>query len=80
VLFPFIARHFVDGKNELWRDAAGRSGQCRSTALRAMPILRLSRARRKMRCDELVIRSKHGRLSVRFSIRCRRRIIARLPA
>jgi galactose mutarotase-like enzyme len=23
VLFPFIARHFVDGKNELWRDAAG---------------------------------------------------------
>ena len=23
VLFPFIARHFVDGKNELWRDAEG---------------------------------------------------------
>ena len=23
VLFPFIARHFVDGKNELWRDADG---------------------------------------------------------
>jgi aldose 1-epimerase len=23
VLFPFIARHFVDGKNEFWRDAAG---------------------------------------------------------
>src|SRR5271156_2844665 len=23
VLFPFIARHFVDGKNELWRDAIG---------------------------------------------------------
>lgn len=23
VLFPFLARHFVDGKNELWRDAAG---------------------------------------------------------
>jgi galactose mutarotase-like enzyme len=23
VLFPFIARHFVDGKNELWRDATG---------------------------------------------------------
>jgi len=23
VLFPFIARHFVDGKNELWRDEAG---------------------------------------------------------
>jgi aldose 1-epimerase len=23
VLFPFIARHFVDGKNELWRDASG---------------------------------------------------------
>jgi galactose mutarotase-like enzyme len=23
VLFPFIARHFVDGKNELWRDAGG---------------------------------------------------------
>jgi len=23
VLFPFIARHFVDGKNELWKDAAG---------------------------------------------------------
>jgi galactose mutarotase-like enzyme len=23
VLFPFIARHFVDGKNELWRDAKG---------------------------------------------------------
>lgn len=23
VLFPFIARHFVDGKNELWRDKAG---------------------------------------------------------
>jgi galactose mutarotase-like enzyme len=23
ILFPFIARHFVDGKNELWRDATG---------------------------------------------------------
>ena len=23
VLFPFIARHFVDGRNEFWRDAAG---------------------------------------------------------
>lgn len=23
VLFPFIARHFVDGKNELWRDGNG---------------------------------------------------------
>jgi aldose 1-epimerase len=23
VLFPFIARHFVDGKNEFWRDADG---------------------------------------------------------
>src|SRR6202453_4151466 len=23
VLFPFIARHFVDGRNELWRDADG---------------------------------------------------------
>jgi len=23
VLFPFIARHFVDGKNELWRDRDG---------------------------------------------------------
>jgi galactose mutarotase-like enzyme len=23
VLFPFIARHFVDGKNELWKDASG---------------------------------------------------------
>jgi galactose mutarotase-like enzyme len=23
ILFPFIARHFVDAKNELWRDAAG---------------------------------------------------------
>jgi aldose 1-epimerase len=23
VLFPFLARHFVDGKNEFWRDAAG---------------------------------------------------------
>jgi galactose mutarotase-like enzyme len=23
VLFPFIARHFVDGKNELWRDGTG---------------------------------------------------------
>jgi galactose mutarotase-like enzyme len=23
VLFPFIARHFVDGKKDLWRDAAG---------------------------------------------------------
>src|SRR5471032_465449 len=23
VLFPFIARHFVDGKNELWRDLDG---------------------------------------------------------
>ena len=23
VLFPFIARHFVDGKNELWRDKDG---------------------------------------------------------
>jgi galactose mutarotase-like enzyme len=23
VLFPFTARHFVDGKNELWRDADG---------------------------------------------------------
>ena len=23
VLFPFIARHFVDGKNELWRDGGG---------------------------------------------------------
>ena len=23
VLFPFIARHFVDGKNEFWRDAEG---------------------------------------------------------
>ena len=23
VLFPFIARHFVEGKNELWRDAGG---------------------------------------------------------
>ena len=23
ILFPFIARHFVDGKNELWRDASG---------------------------------------------------------
>jgi galactose mutarotase-like enzyme len=23
VLFPFIARHFVDGKNEFWKDAAG---------------------------------------------------------
>jgi galactose mutarotase-like enzyme len=29
VLFPFIARHFVDGKNELWRDAGG--------AVRPMP-------------------------------------------
>lgn len=29
VLFPFIARHFVDGKNELWRDAMG--------TVRAMP-------------------------------------------
>jgi len=29
VLFPFIARHFIDGKNELWRDAAG--------TVRAMP-------------------------------------------
>ena len=29
VLFPFIARHFVDGKNELWRDADG--------TVRAMP-------------------------------------------
>jgi len=24
VLFPFIARHYVDGKNELWRDSAGK--------------------------------------------------------
>ncbi len=23
ILFPFVARHFVDGKNELWRDAKG---------------------------------------------------------
>jgi galactose mutarotase-like enzyme len=23
ILFPFIARHFVDGKNELWRDQTG---------------------------------------------------------
>jgi galactose mutarotase-like enzyme len=23
VLFPFVARHFVDGANELWRDAGG---------------------------------------------------------
>jgi galactose mutarotase-like enzyme len=23
VLFPFVARHFVDGKNELWRDEEG---------------------------------------------------------
>ena len=23
VLFPFIARHYVDGKNEFWRDASG---------------------------------------------------------
>ena len=23
ILFPFIARHFVDGKKDLWRDAAG---------------------------------------------------------
>jgi galactose mutarotase-like enzyme len=23
VLFPFVARHFVEGKNELWRDSAG---------------------------------------------------------
>ena len=23
ILFPFVARHFVDGKNELWRDAEG---------------------------------------------------------
>jgi galactose mutarotase-like enzyme len=23
ILFPFVARHFVDGKNELWRDAQG---------------------------------------------------------
>ena len=23
ILFPFIARHFVDGKNELWKDASG---------------------------------------------------------
>ena len=23
ILFPFVARHFVDGKNELWRDAYG---------------------------------------------------------
>jgi galactose mutarotase-like enzyme len=23
ILFPFVARHFVDGKNELWRDAGG---------------------------------------------------------
>ena len=23
VLFPFVARHFVDGKNELWKDAEG---------------------------------------------------------
>jgi galactose mutarotase-like enzyme len=23
ILFPFIARHFVDGKNEFWRDADG---------------------------------------------------------
>jgi galactose mutarotase-like enzyme len=23
VLFPFIARHFVDGKNEFWRDSSG---------------------------------------------------------
>ena len=29
VLFPFIARHFVDGRNELWRDAVG--------TVRAMP-------------------------------------------
>jgi len=29
ILFPFIARHFVDGKNEFWRDAAG--------VVRAMP-------------------------------------------
>jgi len=29
VLFPFIARHFVEGKNELWRDANG--------AVRPMP-------------------------------------------
>jgi galactose mutarotase-like enzyme len=29
VLFPFIARHFVDGKNELWRDCDG--------VVRAMP-------------------------------------------
>jgi galactose mutarotase-like enzyme len=24
VLFPFVARHFVDGVNELWRDAGGK--------------------------------------------------------
>jgi galactose mutarotase-like enzyme len=24
VLFPFIARHFVDGKNEFWKDASGK--------------------------------------------------------
>jgi len=29
ILFPFVARHFVDGKNELWRDANG--------AVRSMP-------------------------------------------
>jgi galactose mutarotase-like enzyme len=29
VLFPFLGRHFVDGKNELWRDEAG--------TVRAMP-------------------------------------------
>lgn len=23
VLFPFVARHYVDGKNEFWRDASG---------------------------------------------------------
>ncbi len=38
VLFPFIARHFVDGKNELWRDEAGvvrtmpQHGFCRDAA------------------------------------------------
>jgi len=29
ILFPFVARHFVDGKNEFWRDASG--------TVRAMP-------------------------------------------
>ena len=33
VLFPFVARHFVDGKNEFWRDASrNRAARCRSMA------------------------------------------------